>query len=110
MRAVHFAVLGEDIANAAGIFAAQHHAAVAVHHHAIANDQIFRRHIDPASVGVLAGFDRDAIVAGVEDTFFDQHIATAFGITAIVVGPVAVDFDAAHDDVGGELRCDFPHR
>ena len=43
VRAVHFAILGKNIAHAAGNFAAHHHAAVAVLHHAAAHDDVFAK-------------------------------------------------------------------
>ena len=36
-----------------------------------------RRDIDAAAVGVLAGLDGDAVVAGVEEAILDEHVAAS---------------------------------
>ena len=46
---------------------------------------------DAPAIGVAAGLDRDAVVAGVEDAVLDEHVAAGFGIAAVVVGAVRVD-------------------
>ena len=107
--AVHGAIFDEDVAAAAGDFATDDHAAVAVFHGAAAHDDVFRGHVDAAAVAVAAGFDRDAIVAGVEDAVFDEDVAARFRITSVVVGAVGIDRETAHGDVSGKYGVNFPH-
>src|SRR5262249_26818483 len=109
-RTVHAAALGEDVARAAGDLAADHHAAVAVAHLALADDDVLDRGMEPPPVFIASRFQRDAVVAGVEGAALDEDVAARFGIAAVVVRPVAADRDAAHDHVPAQDRIDFPHR
>ena len=68
-----------------------------------------KRSVDTPAVAVAARFDRDAVVAGVEETIFDQDVAGGFGVAAIVVGAVGGDLHAAHGDVLREDGMNFPH-
>src|SRR4029079_1102978 len=90
-RAVHAALLREDVPRAAGDLAADDDAAVPVAHVAVADDDVLDRRVQPPSVVVAAGLERDAVVAGVERALLDQHVAARFGVAAVVVGAVAVD-------------------
>src|SRR5204863_1391747 len=103
-RAVELAVLGEDVARAAADFTADGDAAVAGAHAAAADDDVFHRHVDAAAVGVAAGLQRDAVVAGLEQAVFDQHAAARLGIAAVVIRSLRTDGHTAHGDVGGKRR------
>ena len=94
--AVHQTVFSKDIAGAAGNFAADNHAAMAVFHGAVADNDIFRGDIDTASVSVTAGLDGDAVVAGIEIAVLNEHIPTEIPIAAVVVGAVADNGNAAN--------------
>src|SRR6185369_10636793 len=59
--AVHFAVLGEHVADVARTFAAQRDAAVPVLHGALLHDDVFRGRVQPPPIAVAAGLDGDAI-------------------------------------------------
>src|ERR1039458_1021980 len=72
------------------------------------DDQIYRRHSDAAAIGIATGFDGDAIVAGVEQAIFNQHVAAAFRVAAVVVRAVRNDVHTAHRDVGAKHRMDLP--
>ena len=108
--AAHFAVFHEHVAAAAGNFAADGGAGVAVPHGAIANDEVHRGNAHPAAVVVAAGFDCDAVIAGVEQALLDQHVPAAFGVAAVVIGAVGRDVDPPYGDIGAEQRMNFPHR
>ena len=110
VRAVHPAVLCEDVAGAARDLAPDDHPAVPVLHLASADDHVLDGCRQPPPVGVAAGLERDAVVAGVEVAILDEHVAARLRVAAVVVGPVADDAYAAHDDVCAEDRVDLPHR
>ena len=63
-----------------------------------------------AAVGVAARLQGDAVVAGVEETVLDEHVAARLGIAAVVVRAVRDDFDPAHGDVRAERRMRDPER
>src|SRR5690606_26581326 len=90
--------------------AADHHAAVAVFHDAIADDDVLAGSIHPSAVVVPARFDRDAVVAGIEITIFDQDIPRRFRIAAIAVGSVADHLHAPDGHVLAKYRVHDPHR
>src|SRR5262249_47540992 len=73
LRTVHPAAIDEDVARTAGNFAADGHAAVSILHDAVTDDDILYRRCKPPAIVVAAGLERDAIIAGVERTFFDQN-------------------------------------
>src|SRR5215208_3915362 len=72
---IHAAVVGEYVPTAARDLAPDRDAAMAITHLAVAHDDVLARHVEPTSIGVAPGFDRDAIVASVEHTTIDQHVA-----------------------------------
>src|SRR6266571_868293 len=83
--AVHVTVFREDVTHSGGNFAANGDAAVPVFHLTAANDEVFGWHGHTSSVVVATGFNRNAIIAGGEDAFFDQNIATRFGIAPVSI-------------------------
>ena len=79
-------------------------------HRTAADDDIFRRHIDSATVIVSAGFDRDAVVARVEKAILDQNVFARFRVAAVVVRTVRGDMKFANRHVFAQHRMHFPHR
>src|SRR6266496_142003 len=65
-------VPGVDVPDAAGHLAADGHPAVAGGEVAVLDQDPFAGHVHPAAVGVAAGLDRDAVVAGVEGAAADD--------------------------------------
>src|ERR1044071_3014382 len=108
--AVERTVFGEEEPDAAGDFAADGDAAVAVLHAAAADDDVLRGDVQTPAVGVAAGLDGDAVVARVEGAVFDEHVLARLGVAAVVVLAVALDVDPADGDVGAEDGVEFPHR
>src|SRR5215213_5823828 len=108
VRAVHLAVLDEDVAAVARNLAADDDAAVAVLHRAVADDDVLRRDADPAAVVVAARLDGDAVVSRVEDAVLDQNVLRRLRVAAVVVRAVAADVEAADGDVLGERRVHLP--
>ena len=51
----------------------------------IADDDVFTRNVCLTPVAIAPGFYGDAVIAGVEQVVFNQHIAAAFGIDAVVI-------------------------
>src|SRR5437764_1232219 len=108
--AVHVAVFGEEVSDAAGDFAADGDAAVPVLHAAALNDYVLRRTIDSTTGGVAARLDGDAVVACVEGAVLDENVRAGFGVAAVVVRAVAAYVHSAHGDVRGEHWMNLPHR
>src|SRR5687768_13471526 len=81
-----------------------------VAHLAIPNDDILARCSEPATVSVSTTFYRDAVIAGVEEAAFDQHVGARLGIAPIIVGAVGIDRQSANRHVTREDGMHFPHR
>ena len=88
VRAVHPAVLGEDVPHPARHLAADGHSAVPVLHRAAAHDHVLGGLVQPPSVAVAPALDRDAVVARVELAAFNQHVHARLGVAPVVVRPV----------------------
>src|SRR5207249_3332246 len=71
MRAVHLAILRENVADVARALAAQGHAAVSVLHRAALHDDVLACRMQTAAIRVTAALDRDAVVARIERTAVD---------------------------------------
>ena len=93
-------VLRQHVAHAAGHFRADHDRAVALEEGDVADDDVLRRPADAPAVAVAAALERDAVVAGVERAFLDQHAVARIGVEAVGVRAGALDGDAAGGDVG----------
>ena len=110
--AVEGVVVCEQVLDAAAHLAAAGDAAVAVCESVVADDEVLGRMTGFAqltAIAVAAGFDGDAVVAGVEEAVLDQDVVAVFGVTAIVVVAVGVDGDAAGGEVGAEDGVQLPH-
>ena len=83
---------------------------MAIFHSAVADDDILGRSSETPAVGVAAGFDRDAIVTGIEVAALDEHVAAGLGVAAVVVRSMRLDAHVAHRHVAGENGMDLPHR
>src|ERR1700733_9065324 len=79
VRAVHGQVPGVDVLHAAGHLAADRDAAVPVGEVGVLDHQVLARHVDPAPGRGAAGFDRYAVVAGVERDVVDDHAVAGLG-------------------------------
>src|SRR5438045_7407785 len=99
MRTVHLAIPHEDIAHAAGYFAADTDAAMTVLHTATLNDDVLRRLADTPAIAIAARFDGDAIVPSIERAVSDQNVAGRFRIAAVVVRTVRRNLDVLHGHV-----------
>src|SRR5215472_896129 len=116
MGAVHATVLGENISHAPGDLAADGHTPVSILHMAALDHDVLAGHGDAPAVGISAGFDRDAIVAGVEVAVLDQHVGAGLRIAAIRVGSSIVlgagggDRHLAHCDIRAQHWMNLPHR
>ena len=83
--AVEMTVLRKHVAHAARDFASYGDAAVPIVHPTAANHNIFRAHSDAPPVVIAAGFDGNAVIAGVEQAILNQHVPARFGVAAVVV-------------------------
>src|SRR6187399_2247266 len=83
---------------------------MAVLHGAVANDDVFDRDVDAPAIIVAAGLQRDAVIAGIERTTFDEDVAARLGIAAVVVRTVTADAHVANRDAAAQDRVDLPHR
>src|SRR5690606_3692303 len=109
IRAVQAAILDEQVAHAARNLASDGDAAVTIFHSAPPNDDVLARHFEPPPIGVSPRFDRDAVIARIEEAILDQDIGTRFGLATIIVRPVTDDLHPAHSDVRAKDRMDLPH-
>ena len=103
-------VVRHHVADAAGNFTAQRDRAMRVMHRAIRDGHVLRRPVDPPSVGVLAGFEHDAVVAGVNVTIGNPHVAA--GINGDAVGMharIGFDDDVLDDRVVRVQQVNRPH-
>ena len=107
---VHHAVVGKDILTAARDFRTYNHTTVAVFHLTTADDDILRWHVALAPVTVAPTLDGDTVVAGIEETVFDEHTVTAFRIAAVAVRTVVDHLHTAHCDIGRVEGMDDPER
>src|SRR6266498_1066365 len=101
---VQAAVFCKHVPDTARNFAADSDSSVAVFHTATLNDHVLRRCIEAASIGISSRLDRDAIVAGVERTIFDQYIRTRLGITTVVIGSMTVDLHIPDRNIRAQHR------
>src|SRR6185437_5180958 len=108
--AIHAAIFDEDITTVSRDFTSYNHSAMSIFHGAAAHDYIFGRNMYASTVRVPPALNGDAVVARVEDAILNQHIAARLRIATIVVGAVTDYRDAAHSNVAGKHRMDFPHR
>src|SRR5205085_3409820 len=99
----------EEVAYAAGDFAPDGDAAVAVLHAAILYDDVLRRDAQASPVGVAARLDGDAVVARVERAVLDENVFAGLRVAAVVVRAVAANVHAAHGDVRAEDGVNLPH-
>src|SRR5947209_1512458 len=111
------AILGEDVADAAGDFAANSDTAVPVLHPTTSNDEVLRRNSNAATIVVSARFNRNAIIARSEGTVLDKHILARFWIATVRIGAglfgcasLSFDIHAAHRHVSAKYRMKLPHR
>src|SRR5690606_1964015 len=102
VRAVHAAVLGEDVPRATRDLAADGHAAVTVLHVAVAYDHVLDGGGEPPAILVASRLQRDAVVPRVEVAVLDEHVAARLRIAAVVVRSVALDANSANGDVLAE--------
>src|SRR5262245_5762933 len=112
LRAVELTVFSEYVADPGGGFAADRDGAMSVFHVAAANYDVLRRHPDTAAVGIASGFDRDAVVTGVEEAVLDEHVAARFGIAAVSVRAARkhLDVEPSDGNVRAQHRMHLPHR
>ena len=99
MWGVHHAVVGIDILAAAADLRAHDDAAVTVLHLAVADDDVFARHITLTAVAVTAALDSDAVIAGIEIAIFDEHAVTTLRVTSVTVRTVIIDMYATYGDI-----------
>src|SRR5579859_285451 len=78
-------IVRHHVADAAGNFTAQCDRAMRAMHGTIRDGYVFRRPVNPPSVSILARFQNDAIVAGVNVTIRDPHIAAGINGNAVRV-------------------------
>ena len=102
--------MGKDILTAARDFGTYNHTTVAVLHLTTADDDILRWHIALAPVTVAPTLDGDTVVAGIEETVFDEHTVTTLRIAAVAVRTVVDHLHTAHCDVGRVEGMDDPER
>src|SRR5579871_4589876 len=100
VRAIQVTVLRKHVADAARHFTADGERAMAVFHGAVADDDVFTGHRHAPAIPVAAGFDRDAIVARIEDGILDQNVAAGIWVAAVVIRAVARDLHVPHRHVG----------
>lgn len=77
-------------------------------HLAAANNDVLTGHANSPSIGIAAGLDGDAVVAGIEKAVFDQHITTRFEVATVGVGTEALQVHATHRDVFTQHRIQQP--
>ncbi len=89
-------------------------------HHAVGDGDELGGAVGAEAVVVAAGFDHDAVVAGVEEAIGDADVAGGIDVDAVAVGAFAFggglalgiggdESDAAHDDVVAVDRVEHPH-
>ena len=105
---VHHVVVGKDVAAATADLRADDHAAVAVVHDAVADDDVLRGFAPEASVVIAAALDGDAVVARVEEAVLNEHAVAALRVAAVAVGAVVGNLDATHRDVLAEQGVNDP--
>ena len=67
-------VIGHQVTDPTRNFTAQRDCAMRVVNGAIGDGHVFGRLVDPPPIGVLAGFDHDAIVSGIDGTARNPHV------------------------------------
>jgi hypothetical protein len=58
-----------------GDFTSDSHPAMPVLHHAIADHDVLDGRVQPPAIVVAPGLERNAVVAGIERTPFDENVA-----------------------------------
>ena len=82
-----------------------------VMHGAIRDGHIFRRPVDPPPVGVLAGFENNAIVAGVNVAVGNPHVAAGINGDAVGVhAGIGLDDDVLDHRIVRVEEVNRPHR
>jgi hypothetical protein len=82
---------------------------MAVSHSAAPDDDVLSWHVDPSTISVPSGFDRDAVVPSIEITTLYQNVRTRFWITAIIVRTMTIDPNISDCDVCTKHRMQLPH-
>src|SRR6266545_3722688 len=80
------AVVGVDVADTAGQFAAAGDRAPVAVHPAAEHHDVLARDVDPPAVGVAAGLDRDVVVVRPEVTVLDHDVVAALRVAPVGVG------------------------
>src|SRR6202041_3584546 len=82
--------------------------AVSVLESTILDHDVLARNVHPPTVGVGARLGRDAVVAGIKRAVLDDDVPARLRVTAVVVGPQAVDVDVANRHVGTQHGVQLP--
>ena len=90
-------VVGLDVAEAAGGFAADGDGGGAVADDGVADDDVFGGAVDAEAVGVAAGFEAEGVVVDVDVGVVDEDVAGGVDIDAVGGGAFAA-FVVADDD------------
>src|SRR5699024_9656902 len=83
--AVHGKILGKHIAYAAGNFATQYYAPVAIFHLVIFNNDIFGGDSETTAILIAARFYGDTVITGIKVAVFDPYIFARLGIHPVII-------------------------
>src|SRR6516165_3928361 len=103
---LHREIFGKDILDASGELTAKSNAAMPTIHRTVADDVVLRR--AEFDVGIFAGLDRDAIVAGVERHTVDEDEIAGLGVEPVVIGADAIGIDVADHNIAARDRMVLP--
>ena len=110
IRAVHAAVLYEQVTVTTGYFAADDYTAMTVFHETAAYYDILAGDVPFAAVLVTSGFNGYTVVTRIESTVLYQHVFARFRVAAVSVGTTVENVYTTYDEAFAKQRVDNPER
>ena len=102
-RAFGGEVVGEQVSDTPGGFAAAGDQAAAFARDAVADDNVFAGPVDTQAVPIASGLEAEVVVVAVDVTVFDQHVAGRVDVHAVGAGAVAIDVVADDQTVDRDM-------
>ena len=102
-------ITGKNTIDTTAHFTAQRNAAMTVSKFVVFNEDIFTRDIGDSAITVSAGFQADTVIAGIKMSILDPDTGAAFGITAVVIEPMAGNGHTIDSNTFTLHRIQLPH-
>ena len=81
---------------------------MSVLHLAVADDDVFRRHVALTTVTVSSALDGDTVITGIEEAVLDEYTVTALWVTAVTIGTVVNHLYPTDGDIGRVQGMNHP--